>query len=222
MLFAVVGCSGTVSSSDDGGTDATPGGDSGSGGETVLGSLTDTCDGETSLTGQSILDAVSNVTFTGTFTPQGSTSTSPITIQFAYAGGQIVCHHAFTCACGAPDMPAKIDLHVQTTLVTGDGTFDETFESVISKSAPPGLPDLSFTGSEPVASLGGTYQPVITGTWDAHEISFGGDITPSAADAGTLDGGPSGTTSGNATEQAMRQLDSGIGMGQTQGAGSWK
>jgi hypothetical protein len=147
--------------------------------------------------------------YEATFSYIGQGTPTPLTIDVSYTNGTITCHTHWTCKCGAPDIPAWIEVTAKAKLATKDGTFNESFDAQIALRFYAN--GLELSGSVPIASLGGTYKPLIGGTWSTHAVAFGGQLR-SAADAG----GP-GTTTGSATEQASNS-----GMGQAIGIGDWK
>jgi hypothetical protein len=203
VLFALGGCSGGGASVVDGmiALDASP---TSNGGVAPLASLDDACDGQPALTGRSISDAL-QPSYAATYIAQGLAMGTALTITTTYEGGEILCHPQISsCSmCGAPDVPAYIELRVATHFQTADGTFAERFTaSVVS--------GLFLQGQIAIDQIQGSFRPAIGGVWDTHQVSFGGDLSVS------------GTTEGSVVEQASRVLSGGTTMGQTLGAGAWK
>jgi hypothetical protein len=197
--LALAGCGGGSAGSPDAGS--IDGGPIGNGGVVKLATLDDPCDGQSALTGRSILDLLLS-SYAATYTAQGATTGTALTITTTYQAGDILCHpHFSSCAqCGAPDMIAYIELEVATTFSTADGTFAESFTARVR--SPGGL---SLQGYVAIDQLHGSFHPAIAGSWDTHQVSFGGDL------------GSTGATQGSVVEQVSRS-----NMGQTLGAGAWK
>jgi hypothetical protein len=165
-----------------------------------LGSLSDVCEGNAALTGQRVL-AMLQPTYSATFTPNGAGATSAFALAFAYNSGAITCHPAQSSI--EVDMPASLDLAVHASAATSDGLFDESFDATVTISA--GLPSLlSFDGQVLIADLHGTFTPTISGTWNVHDVDFGGQMEAS-------------TTTGAVVEQASNG-----NFGETREAGGWR
>src|SRR5438067_1729614 len=88
MCLLLAACGGQPSSTAMGvaGVDA-------AGADTVLGSLSDTCEGDSALTGQQALTAM-KPRYAATYTPSYHGGPSSLTLDLAYQGGLIVCHPA--------------------------------------------------------------------------------------------------------------------------------
>jgi len=180
-------------------------------GPITLTSLTDVCDGVSTLTGANVL-SITQPYYQATFTPITGAPTALELFVSTTNTPTIVCHPHQTSTEGPPDVAASISVTVQAQFATADKTFGESFAATITLSAAEVDQSLAFLGTEPVASIQGTFQPVIAGTWTTHDLSFGGTLLSSAVS----DGSP-GSTTGTITEQA-----SSGNMGKVQGAGSWK
>lgn len=164
-----------------------------------LGSLSDVCVGNAALTGQHIL-AIVQPSYSSTFTPNGAGATSALALSFAYNAGAITCHPAQSNI--EVSTPASLDLAMNAHISTSDGMFDESFAATVTMSA--GLPTLlAFDGQVLIADLHGTFVPAIAGTWNVHDVDFGGQIDTS-------------TTTGSVVEQASNG-----NFGETREAGGW-
>lgn len=165
-----------------------------------LASLSDVCEGNPALTGQHVL-AIMQPSYSATFTPNGPGATSALALGFGYQGGAITCHPAQNNI--EVSMPASLDLAVHASVSTSDGVFNESFAATVTLSA--GLTTLlAFDGQVLIADLHGTFAPAIGGTWNVHDVDFGGQMDTS-------------TTTGSVVEQASNG-----NFGETRGAGGWK
>jgi len=97
----------------------------------TLRSLTDVCAGYPELTGQHVL-ALLQPMYEATYTPQRG-SASAFSLAVSYEDGPITCWPYES----AGDF-ASVSLEVSAHLMTGDGTFDDTFlgRAWLSKGAP--------------------------------------------------------------------------------------
>jgi len=166
----------------------------------TLRSLTDVCDDNPTLTGQRAL-AIVMPRYTATYTPLHGGAPSMLVQTVAYDAGTITCHPAMTNIELSTD--ASLDLAVHAAVATSDGLFDESFAATIS--LPADVQDsLAFDGSVAIADLHGTYAPMIPGSWQSHDVDFGGMLAAA------------GTTSGTVVEGASTADG-----GETGNAGSW-
>jgi hypothetical protein len=167
----------------------------------VLGSPSDSCAGMSTLTGDQAL-SILMPNYTATYTPISGGAPSALALAVTYNGGAITCHPA-------QDNPEAsqgplLDLAVHATLSTSDGTFQESFDATITLQADV-QSSLAFTATVAIADLHGSFTPAIGGTWDMHDLAFGGQLLAA------------GTTNGSIEEQAFS-----ADYGQVDGAGSWQ
>jgi hypothetical protein len=165
-----------------------------------LGALSDSCDGDASLTGEHVL-SVLMPSYTATYTSNGGGAMSMLSLAVTYSGGMITCHPAQD---GEVDEPASLDLAVHATVATSDGLFDEAFDATVSMTS--GFASqIGIDGSVAISDLRGTFKPAIAGAWMSHDVSFGGQMLAA------------GSTSGSIVEQAANG-----DFGETREAGGWR
>jgi hypothetical protein len=164
-LFAVclVGCGSDADGG--GGATGTGGSSNATYGGTQLGSLSDTCEGITGLTGQAILDQKTDhvATTLGYVGMSGSqVSSTDLTLDITWPAQPVAtCYPAFTDPVTTALTEPRVGIHgLGMTFTTGDGKFDETMEANAWLSSGGGVVGLAVAaGSKNRGNLTGSWAP---------------------------------------------------------------
>lgn len=180
-------------------------------GISVLASLDTACDGDASMTGRPVVDAIGATPYTGTYSGANATAASALTLTVTYAGGAIRCHPAYHGNTGGvPDTRAYVDVDLRLQLTTADGTFAET---LVAAAELRGDAVLFVTAPVTQAELKGTFAPTPMPGFDVLTLMISGTF------------GRNSATSGNVQQIGAKSATPAPGTvnpSRTQSAGSWQ
>ena len=141
-----------------------------------LSSLDEVCDG--AVTARDVLARVANESDL-TLRYRDRPGSTPLVIRTAYEGGALTCVPHVVGVGRMPDIEARVKVEVQMSLVTADGSFNESFVATLD-----GVGNAPTTWGSPtfhVGDLQGTWDPDLPGyqliTFDFHGFFDGPSTT---------------------------------------------